>query len=95
MTEIFDQWFDENIPVKTECLADKGFRHWMFIVFKEFYMRTKGSVDLNEIDGDGQISLEELRLLIPKLQEKYGKDALVSFDAGYNNVSAMILPKKE
>jgi hypothetical protein len=50
----------------------------------------KTRVYLKEIDGDGQISLEELRLLIPVLQEKYGKDAKVSFDAGHNNVSAMI-----
>ena len=36
--DVFNKWYENNIPTKTECLADKGFRHWMFMVFKEFYM---------------------------------------------------------
>ena len=56
-------------------------------VVKEFWC--------DEIDGDGVISLKELEILIPKLKEKYGTEAVIWFDAGYNNVQCFIGIKKE
>ncbi len=49
----------------------------------------------DEIDGDKPISLSKLSELIKILQEKYGKHAVLRFDAGYNNVEVMIRPAKE
>lgn len=48
----------------------------------------------HEISGDGQYTLSELLKLIPLLQKKYGQNARISWDAGYNNVSTKILPSK-
>ncbi len=43
-----------------------------------------------EIDGDSVITLTELEKLIPQLKNKYGDNAAVRFDAGYNNVICLI-----
>ena len=48
-----------------------------------------------EIDGDSNITLPKLQKLIPKLQAKYGKNAKLSFYAGYNNVEVCIEPSKK
>lgn len=46
-------------------------------------------------DGNTDITLEELAKIIPRLQKKYGKHAILCMDAGYNNVSALIKPTKK
>ena len=55
----------------------------------------ENEMNLTEIVGDNRITLEELRLLIPKLQKKYGKRATIRFDAGYNNVQVVVAPTKK
>ncbi len=50
---------------------------------------------LGEWCGDDPVSLEDLTKLIPQLQKKFGKRAIVRFDAGYNNVSVVIKPTKK
>ncbi len=52
-----------------------------------------GEIDCDEFDGDRQISLIELKNLIAILQEKYGENAKLRFDAGYNNVIVRIQPR--
>ncbi|RJQ25719.1 hypothetical protein C4577_04975 [Candidatus Parcubacteria bacterium] len=51
--------------------------------------------NLPEWDGDKIMSLEDIRLLVIQLQAKYGKRALIEFDAGYNNVITHISPTKK
>lgn len=45
-------------------------------------------------DGNAPITLQELLNLIPTLQNKYGKNAVLRFNAGYNNVSVLITPEE-
>ena len=52
-------------------------------------------IDCKELDGDGIWRLDQLLLLIPQLQKKYGKNNLIRFDAGYNNVQVKITPTKK
>lgn len=52
-------------------------------------------LDREELDGDGQIRLDQLAKLIPTLQKRYGARAVIVFDAGYNNVSVKCYPTKE
>ncbi len=49
---------------------------------------------LTEWNWNECISLEQLKQLIPILQKKYGKRAVIRFDAGFNNVSAIIYRTK-
>ena len=46
------------------------------------------------IDTRRKITLSELQLLIQQLQNKYGVHALLSFDAGYSNISVEVVPTK-
>ena len=46
------------------------------------------------LDGDKKYTLEEIQAIIQKLIDKYGKDAIIGFDAGYNNVSAFLAKEK-
>lgn len=59
--------------------------------------RQIGEIYLNDdkFDGDGPITLQELLLKIPELQKKYGKYAVIRFDAGYNNVNIVVKPTKK
>jgi len=57
--------------------------------------RDEIDMETSEWYGDNPISLEDLKNLIPQLQKKYGKRAIVRFDAGYNNVSVMVKPTKK
>lgn len=53
------------------------------------------SIDLPEWNADSTISLNDLEKLIPKLKKKYGKNSVVMFYAGANNISALIFPSKK
>jgi hypothetical protein len=52
------------------------------------------AIDCKEWDGDEDIPLDRLAQLIPELQHRYGKKALVRLNAGANNVQVEILPTK-
>lgn len=43
-----------------------------------------------EWDGDAPHTLKELSSIVEAMRKKYGDDAIVTLDAGYNNVSVMI-----
>ncbi|RDJ35299.1 MAG: hypothetical protein DWQ19_10820 [Crenarchaeota archaeon] len=58
-------------------------------------MIRKNEIYVDEWDGNLQISLSDLEKLIPELKNKYGAKSLLSFDAGYNNVSVVIVPSKK
>ena len=58
-------------------------------------MRPYNAIDCPEIYGDGLITLEELAKLVPVMQKKYGKRAVLCFDAGWNNVESTIIPSKK
>jgi hypothetical protein len=64
---------------------------------REFVKHIDDQFDLrgDGLDGDGVVTLSGLLELIPRLQQKYGKHAQLSFDAGYNNVSVVIKPSKK
>lgn len=47
-----------------------------------------------EWSADSISTLNQLSKLIVKLQKKYGKNALVDFDAGANSVLVLIRPSK-
>lgn len=49
-------------------------------------------IDLRQdgLDGDKKYTLEELQEIIQKLIDKYGKECIIGFDAGYNNVSVYL-----
>lgn len=44
-----------------------------------------------DINGDIPITLKEWKDIVSKLIKEYGEDASIRFDAGYNNVSIMIV----
>ncbi len=55
----------------------------------------KGFIYCHEIDGDEVISLLKLEQLIQEMKKKYGIRSQICFDAGHNNVSAMIKPSRK
>lgn len=59
-------------------------------------MKIHKTIDLEdeELSNHCSYSLSELLEVIPKLQKKYGKHAILSFDAGYYNVWPTIIPSK-
>lgn len=48
----------------------------------------------DEFDGDAAYTLSEVRTRVAALIKKYGTRARLRFDAGYNNVSAVIQPAR-
>lgn len=42
-----------------------------------------------------RISLKQLEELLPKLKKRYGANAKLKFDAGYNNVCVLVEPSKK
>ena len=55
---------------------------------------TDSTINMPEIDGDKGFTLGWMAENISILIAKYGEDALVEFDGGHNNVTAMITPSK-
>lgn len=53
------------------------------------------TLELEEWNGDGSFTLEQMAKMIPTLQKKYGKRAIVWFDAGFNNIEVKIHPTKK
>lgn len=52
-------------------------------------------IHIDEWDAGKPMKLSEVALLISELQKKYGNDALLFFDAGYNTAQAMIITTKD
>lgn len=53
-------------------------------------------IDISDYwDGDEEITLKKLIEKATKLQKKYGKNAVIKLDAGYNNVSVLLTPSKK
>lgn len=52
-------------------------------------------IPLGEYPDAGSITLSEFAALIAKWQRKYGVHAILKVDAGYNNISADIIPTKK
>lgn len=52
-------------------------------------------ISLDEWDADGEMKLSDLEKLIVQWKKKYGANAIITFDAGYNNVEAEITPSKK
>jgi len=44
--------------------------------------------------GDYEGSLQQLQFIIEGLIEQYGGETIIKTDAGYNNVSFLLTPKK-
>jgi len=42
------------------------------------------------LNGDKKFTLSELKQIIGRLNAKYGDNAIIGFDAGYNNVNAYL-----
>jgi hypothetical protein len=53
------------------------------------------SFHLDEWDGDSLISVDDLIVKLQGIKKKYGGRSVLSFDAGYNNVSVEIVPSKK
>lgn len=51
----------------------------------------KIDVDADIWDPDLEITLDKLAKIIRKLQNLYGKKAVLNLDAGYNNIGAQII----
>lgn len=49
---------------------------------------------LDELDADKPIKLRDLIALLEGAITKYGKEAIVKFDAGHNNIDVKIQPSK-
>lgn len=52
-------------------------------------MITKNEIDISEL-GDFDGTLGEFKEIIDRLVVEYGQQSLISFDAGYNNVSVIV-----
>lgn len=52
-------------------------------------------VDCPELSDVSKISVKELEVAIIKIKAKYGANAVLLFDAGYNNISVDVLPSKK
>lgn len=57
-------------------------------------MKHYPKVDLPDICGDVGIALNVLEEILPRLMEKYGKHAVMIFDAGANNVQVQMIPTR-
>lgn len=53
------------------------------------------SISIYKELGDYKGSLEDLKMKVEELINKYGKDSLIIFDAGYNNVDCRLITEEK